>query len=183
LRHTIGRGLAALALIASAPLACEPAGACPGTEVTESAPGSPHIAKPVAAPKFDWPVRGLIVIECLTEDKEKITIAARDGAEVRAAQSGVVVFAGEYKGYGNLALIRHEGGFVSAYYGDIGPFRVRRHDSVETGQAIASMRAPEDEMAELRFVLRRGSTTIDARPHMSSPEPPREDGGDSLLAR
>ena len=95
----------------------------------------------------------------------------------------MVVFAGEYRGYGNLALIRHEGGFVSAYYGDIGPFRVRRHDSVETGQAIASMRAPEDEMAELRFVLRRGSTTIDARPHMSSPEPPREDGGDSLLAR
>jgi murein DD-endopeptidase MepM/ murein hydrolase activator NlpD len=179
----VGGRVAALALIASAPLASEPAAACPQSQTAHGAPSPPQVGKPSAELKFDWPVHGLTVIECWTEDKEKITIAARDGAEVRAAQSGVVVFAGEYRGYGNLALIRHEGGFVSAYYGDVGPFRVSRHDSVETGQAIASMRAPEDEMAELRFVLRRGSTTIDVRPHMSSPEPPREDGGDSLLAR
>jgi septal ring factor EnvC (AmiA/AmiB activator) len=124
---------------------------------------------------FDWPVGGLIVFECWTEDKERITIAAREGAEVRAAQSGLVMFAGELKGYGHLVAIRHGRGFISAIYGDIGDLRVRLHDSVERGQTIAEIRAPEDEMAELRFELRRGSGTIDPHFFMNTPEPPRED--------
>jgi murein DD-endopeptidase MepM/ murein hydrolase activator NlpD len=96
----VGGRVIALALIASAPLASEPAAACPQSQTAHGAPSPPQAGKPSAELKFDWPVYGLTVIECWTEDKEKITIAARDGAEVRAAQSGAVVFAGEYRGYG-----------------------------------------------------------------------------------
>ena len=60
---------------------------------SRSAAGAP----PQAELKFDWPVRGRIVYGCGIEDKERITIGAGNGAEVRAAQSGVVAFAGELK--------------------------------------------------------------------------------------
>lgn len=176
-------GLGALALMVLAPLVCAPAAACPQTEVAEAEPAPRQAAPPQAELKIDWPVRGRIVFECWTEDKGRITIAAPIGAEVRAAQSGLVMFAGGLKGYGNLVLVRHEGGFASATYGDIGDLRVKRYDSVQTGQAIAAMRAPEGGMAELSFELRRGSEWIDPRPLMRTEEPPSDDGGDSLSAK
>jgi septal ring factor EnvC (AmiA/AmiB activator) len=177
-------GLGALGLITLAPLACPPAAACPQTQVAEAAP-APARALPLRAElKFDWPVRGRIVYGCGIEDNDMIAIAAGNGAEVRAAQSGLVAFAGELKGYGNVILIKHEGGFVSAYYGDdVGDLRVKRRDSVAGGQAIAAMRAPEGDMAELRFELRRGSEWIDPRPLMRTDEPKSENGGDSLSAK
>lgn len=176
-------GLGAFALIVLAPLVCAPAAACPQTEVAEAEPISPQAARPRAELKFDWPVRGRIVYGCGIEDRERITIAARRGAVVGAAQSGVVFFAGEFKQYGNLVLIRHEDGFVSAIYGDIGDLRVKRRDSVQTGEAIAAMRAPEGVMAELSFELRRGGEWIDPRLVMRADEPASENGGDSLSAR
>jgi len=177
-------GLGALGLITLAPLVCAPAAACPQTQVAEAEPAPRQAAPPEAKLKFDWPVHGRMVFECWTEDKGRITIGARNGAEVRAAQSGLVAFAGELKHYGNVVLIKHEGGFVSAYYGDdVGDLRVKRHDSVQTGQAIATMRAPKGVMAELSFELRRGSEWIDPRPLMRTEEPPSDDGGDSLSAK
>jgi septal ring factor EnvC (AmiA/AmiB activator) len=128
-------------------------------------------------------VRGRIVYECWIVDKEKITIAARNGAEVRAGQSGIVALARQLKGCGNLILIKHEGGFVSATYGDIGDLRVKRGDSARSGQPIAAMRGPEGVMAELRFELRRDDKSIDPHPLMRKDEPPSENSGDSLSAR
>jgi lipoprotein NlpD len=177
------RGLAAFALITWASLACGAAAACPQPQAAENAPGSPEGAQRTKELKFGWPVAGLIVIECWIDDKDKITIAARDGVTVRAAQSGLVVFAGKLKKYGNLVLIRHEGGFVSATYGDIVALRVKRGDSVASGQPITAMRAPEGAMAELRFELRRGVEWIDPHPLMRADEPPSEDSGHSLSAK
>jgi septal ring factor EnvC (AmiA/AmiB activator) len=174
-----GGRVVVLALIALAPVACERAIACPQTRVAEGAAGSPHVAKPLAAPKFDWPVHGRIFIECWTEDKETIAIAARSGATVRAAQPGLIVFAGELRGYGKLVAIRHAGGIVSATYGDLGDLRVKANDSVEKGQPIGAVRSAKDFPGDgLRFELRRGAKAIDPRPLMSAVEPPREDGGD-----
>ena len=176
-------GLGVLGLITLAPLACLPAAACPQTQVAEAEPVPPQAAPSQAELKFDWPVRGRVVYGCGIEDNDMITIAAGNGAEVRAAQSGVIGFAGELKGYGAVVLIKHEGGFVSAYHGDIGELRVKRHDSVQIGQAIAAMRAPEGVMAELYFELQRGSEWIDPRPLMRTDEPPSENSGDSLSAK
>jgi murein DD-endopeptidase MepM/ murein hydrolase activator NlpD len=182
--RTVRGGVTALALIALAPLACEPAVACSQMRVAEGALDSPHAAQPVAEARFDWPVRGPIVIECWTEDKERITIAAQDGAAVRAAQSGLVIYAGALKGYGSLVAIRHAGGFVSATYGDIGDLRVKAHDAVERGQRIAAIRSSgRFSEAQLKFEVRRGIERIDVRTFMNSPQPPREDGSDFLLAR
>lgn len=87
------------------------------------------------------------------------------------------------KRYGNVVLIKHEGGFVSAYHGDIGDLRVKRRDSVQTGQAIGAMRAPEGEMLELHFELRRDDKWIDPRPLMTTAEPPFGNSVDSLSSK
>ena len=45
-----------------------------------------------------------------------INIAANKGADLRASAGGEVVYAGnELAGFGNLILIRHPGGWVTAY--------------------------------------------------------------------
>lgn len=172
----------AFGLIVPALLVCASAAACPQAQIAEAVPAAQKAEFGAAELKFDWPVRGRIVFECWTEDKEKITIAARDGAEVRAAQSGLVSFAGELKRYGNLVLIRHEAGLVSATYGDIGDLRVKRGDSVQSGQTIAATRG-QDEMNELRFELRRDGEWIDPHPLMRTDKPPSENSGDSLSAK
>ncbi len=142
-------------------------------------------APPAAAPRFDWPVRGLIDYECWTDPGTgAITIAADDGATVRAAQSGVVAYAGALKRYGEVIMIRHAGRFVSATYGDIGDLRVKRGDPVVRGQPIAVIRTAQDfSGAGLKFELRRGAEAVDARLFMSTPEPPRTSGAGYAAAK
>jgi septal ring factor EnvC (AmiA/AmiB activator) len=180
---TIHVGLAALTLMVAGPLSCSPAAACPRAQVAEAEPAPPQAGPAAAELIFDWPVAGRIVYGCGIEGDKRIAIVACHGAEVRAAQSGLVFFAGELKEYGNLVLIRHGDGFVSATYGDIGALRVKRWKSVASGQPIASMRAPEGAMAELRFELRRDDKPIDPHPWMRTDEPPSENSGDSLSAK
>jgi len=159
--------LCAILALVSAPLACAPAAACPRAEVSRPPPVAAEL-------KFDWPTTGRMVVECRTADGETIEIPGRDDAEVRAAQSGLVLFAGEFKGYGDLVLIRHQGGFVSATYGQFAHLRVKRGDAVGKGEPIAAMRPLADSPALLRFELRRGAQAVDARPLMSAPLPPSE---------
>jgi murein DD-endopeptidase MepM/ murein hydrolase activator NlpD len=85
------------------------------------------LPKPDAAPVapksdvlFAWPVQGPIVSafgpKAQGTNNDGINIAAPKGAPVLAAAGGIVVYAGnEMKGFGNLVLIRHEGGWVTAY--------------------------------------------------------------------
>ena len=130
--------------------------------------------------KFDWPVSGQIVYECWTEPgTDAIAVAAEYAATVRAAQSGIVAYAGPLKRYGEVVMIEYIGGFVSATYGDIGDLRVKSGDHIERGQPIAIIRPVLDFPGMgLKFELMRGAKAIGARPYMSAPEPPREYGDD-----
>ncbi|MGE0008707.1 MAG: LysM peptidoglycan-binding domain-containing protein, partial [Parvibaculaceae bacterium] len=69
---------------------------------------------------FRWPVKGRVISGYGSKPgglrNEGINIAVPEGTDVRSAEAGVVAYAGnELKGYGNLVLIRHEGGWVTAY--------------------------------------------------------------------
>ena len=71
-------------------------------------------------PEFGWPVRGTIISGFGPKgkglDNDGINIAAPKGSPVKAAAGGIVAYSGsEMKGFGNLVLIRHEGGWVTAY--------------------------------------------------------------------
>ena len=85
-----------------------------------------------------------------------------DGTPVKAAESGVVAYAGsEIKGFGNLVLIRHPNGFVSAYANN-GDISVKRGEQVKRGQTIAkSGQSGNVASPQLHFELRKGSTPVD----------------------
>ena len=99
------------------------------------------------------------------ELNDKATFA--DGTPVKAAESGTVAYAGnEVKGYGNLVLIRHDNGLVSAYAHN-GEISVKRGDKVKRGQVVAkSGQSGNVTSPQLHFEIRKGSTPVDPVPHL-----------------
>ena len=85
-----------------------------------------------------------------------------EGTQVKAAENGKVVYAGaELKGYGNLVLIQHPNGFVSAYANN-GSVSVKRGDVVKRGQTIAlSGQTGNVASPQLHFELRKGQKPVD----------------------
>ena len=130
--------------------------------------------KPVAAiPKppvvsgkgFIWPVNGKVVssfgakAEGLRNDG--INIAAPEGSPVHAVENGVVAYAGnELRGFGNLLLIKHANGYVSAYAHNA-DLLVKRGDKVKKGQSIAKVGSTGNVVSpQLHFELRKGKKAL-----------------------
>jgi len=113
-------------------------------------------------PEFRWPARGRIIQGFKAGGNDGINISVPAGTSVRAAESGVVVYAGDgLKGYGNLVLIKHPNGFVTAY-GDNAELEVKRGEQVKRGQVIAKSGDTGNVNApQLHFELRKGSTPVD----------------------
>jgi murein DD-endopeptidase MepM/ murein hydrolase activator NlpD len=153
-------------------------------DVPKVAPATPA-APPVAAPvqtaslaadaavdppsangtSFRWPVRGRIISAFGSkpngEKNDGINLAVPEGTSVKAAEAGTVIYAGnELAGYGNLILVRHTDGWVTAYAHN-SDLLVKRGDQVKRGQAIAhagmtgSVTAPQ-----VHFELRRGAKPV-----------------------
>jgi murein DD-endopeptidase MepM/ murein hydrolase activator NlpD len=108
-----------------------------------------------ANPEFRWPARGRIIQGFKSGGNDGINISVPEGTSVRAAESGVVAYAGsELKGYGNLVLIRHPNGFVTAYANN-GEINVKRGEQVKRGQVIAKSGESGNVSApQLHFELR-----------------------------
>ncbi len=119
-------------------------------------------------PEFRWPARGRIIKGFKAGTNEGINISVPEGTPVKAAESGVVVYAGnEVKGYGNMVLIRHPNGFVSAYANN-GEVLVKRGDQVKRGQAVAKSGQSGDVSApQLHFELRKGQTPVDPTQYLA----------------
>ncbi|SEC07721.1 Murein DD-endopeptidase MepM and murein hydrolase activator NlpD, contain LysM domain [Beijerinckia sp. 28-YEA-48] len=113
-------------------------------------------------PEFRWPARGRVIQGFKAGGNDGINIAVPEGTAVKAAEGGVVAYAGsELKGYGNLVLIRHPNGFVSAYAHN-GQLSVKRGEAVKRGQTIAtSGQSGNVSSPQLHFELRKGSTPVD----------------------
>ena len=121
-----------------------------------------------ATPEFRWPARGRIIQGFKAGGNDGINIAVPEGTSVKAAEAGVVAYAGsELKGYGNLILIRHPNGFVSAYANN-GELEVKRGDTVKRGQIIAkSGQSGNVSSPQLHFELRKGSTPVDPTSYLA----------------
>ena len=91
-----------------------------------------------------------------------IDLAVPQGTSVKAAENGVVAYAGnELKGYGNLVLIRHSNNWVSAYAHNE-ELLVKRGDKVRRGQVIAKAGATGAvSQPQVHFELRKGSRPVD----------------------
>ena len=131
---------------------------------TASVPPATADAAAAGGPEFRWPARGRIIagFKGGAGGNDGINIAVPDGTPVKAAEGGVVAYAGsELKGYGNLVLIKHPNGFVTAYANN-GEIDVKRGDTVKRGQTIAkSGQSGNVASPQLHFELRKGSQPVD----------------------
>lgn len=112
--------------------------------------------------EFVWPVHGRVISEfgigAGGERNDGINIAAGEGTKIRAAADGIVSYTGDdLKSYGNLALIRHGDGYVTAY-AHAKSFVVSKGDHVARGQVIGYVGETGDASSpQLHFELRRGA--------------------------
>lgn len=129
-------------------------------------PRDPLPAPPAAAGAFQWPIQGRILSTFGPKanglHNDGINIAAEMGAPVKASQSGVVAYAGnELKGYGNLLLIRHDNGWVTAYAHN-SKLLVSRGDTVMRGQTIAHAGNSGSVVTpQVHFEVRQGAKAVD----------------------
>jgi murein DD-endopeptidase MepM/ murein hydrolase activator NlpD len=146
----------------------QPASASPAPAVVAAAPAATATAE--NNPEFRWPARGRIIqsFKGGSGGNDGINIAVPEGTSVKAAEGGVVAYAGsELKGYGNLVLIRHPNGFVSAYANN-GEIDVKRGETVKRGQQIAkSGQSGNVSSPQLHFELRKGSTPVDPTQYLA----------------
>ena len=120
-----------------------------------------YTPQPVAdsSVQFQWPVNGHVILNYGAIDggerNDGINIAAAQGTPVRASASGTVSYCGnELKGYGNLVLIKHDNGYITAY-AHVDSFTVGRSDRVVAGQVIAYAGATGDVATpQLHFEIR-----------------------------
>jgi murein DD-endopeptidase MepM/ murein hydrolase activator NlpD len=180
--------------VEAAPLPPPPAAsiAAPQASSQPSAPAAPPQAAalpppanpPASAPESDagvrasagrmlWPVRGVIVSDYGPKpgglQNDGINIAAPRGTAFRAAESGVVIYAGnELRGFGNLLLLRHEGGYVTAY-AHADELAVRRGDQVRKGQTIGRVGSSGNVTGpQLHFEVRRGTQAVNPIEYLGS---------------
>jgi murein DD-endopeptidase MepM/ murein hydrolase activator NlpD len=119
-----------------------------------------------ALPTFRWPVRGKVITSYGAKTNGKandgINLAVPEGTPVKAAEDGVVAYSGnELKGYGNLILVRHSNGYVTAY-AHASELMVKRGDTIKRGQIIAkSGQSGEVASPQLHFEIRKGSNPVD----------------------
>jgi murein DD-endopeptidase MepM/ murein hydrolase activator NlpD len=123
-------------------------------------------------PSFRWPVRGRVIASFGPTpnglQNDGINLAVPEGTPVKAAEDGVVAYAGnELKGYGNLVLVRHSNGFVTAY-AHASDILVKRGETVKRGQVIAhSGQTGNVTSPQLHFEIRKGSTPVDPSQYLN----------------
>lgn len=139
--------------------------------VASAAKASPF-PEPLPSGKFRWPVRGKIEAGFGNRPdgthNDGINILVPRGTPIVAAESGHVAYAGgEIKGYGNMVLVRHPNGWITAY-AHADELLVKAGDVVKRGDVIAKAGTTgAAKEPQLHFELRQGSRPVDPIPHLS----------------
>jgi murein DD-endopeptidase MepM/ murein hydrolase activator NlpD len=132
---------------------------------------SPAGGSVAGSTKLRWPVAGKMIGAFGPRPdgthNDGVNLAAPMGTDVHAAESGVVAYAGdELKGYGNLVLIRHDNGWVTAY-AHADEIMVKRGDRIKRGQVVAKAgRTGQVDQPQVHFELRQGQKPVDPTPFM-----------------
>ena len=121
---------------------------------------------PLSKRRFLLPVRGRLLSRFGPKGRglhnDGVNIAASRGAPVRAAENGIVVYSGNaLLGFGNMVLLRHANGFMTAYAHNEA-ISVSRGDTVRRGQVIATVGSTGNVASpQLHFEIRKGKRAID----------------------
>ncbi len=156
--------------------------AAPNTLQAATAPAATPVAAPVqiasvpaaepamsGSDKFRWPASGRVLVDFASSKGTGINIEVPEGSTVKAAENGTVIYVGSgVEGYGNLVLIRHPNGYVSAY-AHLQSMNVAKGAVVGRGDSIgAAGMTGSVTKPQLHFELRKGATPVDPLPLLAS---------------
>jgi murein DD-endopeptidase MepM/ murein hydrolase activator NlpD len=140
------------------------------TPASETPPPTTSAVKAAGGPpSFRWPVKGRVIAgfgpKTNGQQNDGINLAVPEGTPIKAAEDGVVAYAGnELKGYGNLVLVRHAHGYVTAY-AHASKLLVKRGDHIKRGQVIAKAgQTGNVDAPQLHFEIRKGPSPLDPLP-------------------
>lgn len=148
--------------------AAEPNKASPAPTPATADDNAPVAAPPPRAGRaFAWPVTGTVIAKYGPGAAEGtsnpgINIAVPVGTPVHAADNGVVVYAGnELAGFGNLLLVKHDGGWMTVYAHNQ-QLLVHKGAVVHRGQIIAkSGNTGKVDQPQLHFEVRKEADSVD----------------------
>jgi murein DD-endopeptidase MepM/ murein hydrolase activator NlpD len=123
--------------------------------------------------RFAWPIKGKLVSKFGAKKggvfNDGINITARAGSKIKASEAGTVVYTGNgLKGYGNLMIIRHSGGWMTAY-AHSKSFAVKKGQKIRKGQVIAYVgRTGNVTKPQVHFAIRKGRDAVDPMKYLAS---------------
>ena len=121
--------------------------------------------------KFLWPVSGKVISSFGVTGKGRkndgINISAPLGTSVKAGDKGVIAYAGNgLKGFGNLILIKHSDGYITAY-AHTDKILVKKGQSVARGEKIATVGKTGGVSApQLHFEVRAGKKAVNPKNYL-----------------
>ncbi|MBW8729277.1 MAG: M23 family metallopeptidase [Inquilinus limosus] len=150
----------------------------PSVPATTVPPVASATVPPAAVPstaarsgRFAWPVTGSVIAgfnaPLAGKPNQGINISAPAGTPIKAAGPGTVAYAGnELRGYGNLVLIQHGDGLVTAY-AHAASLSVKKGDPVTAGQTIGTVgQTGAVDAPQLHFEVRKNSSPVDPKQYL-----------------
>ena len=128
---------------------------------------------PKRSGKFMWPVQGKVIsgfgVNKAGKRNDGINISATKGSAIKAAENGVVAYVGdELKGFGNLVLIKHDGGWITAY-AHADSVSVTKGMTVKKGQIIGKVGSTGNvKTPQLHFEIRKGTKASNPMNYLKS---------------
>jgi murein DD-endopeptidase MepM/ murein hydrolase activator NlpD len=109
---------------------------------------------------FQWPFKGKIKKNFSQTGSKGIDIIGSHGQTVRASEAGKVVYSGQgLIGFGNLLIIKHNSGYLSAYANN-SSLMVKEGQKVRKGQDIAKLGAAVSRKPVLHFEIRKNGKSV-----------------------
>ncbi len=121
--------------------------------------------------KFSWPIKGAIISKFGPKNgglyNDGINIKAKEGTPVKASEDGLAAYVGnELKGYGNLVIIKHSNGWITAY-GHLSKTNVKRGEKIKKGRALGLVGSTGNvDLPQLYFGLRKGRDAVNPEKYL-----------------
>ena len=135
--------------------------------VTPDIDSLPKLEKPTSGPiKFAKPVEGKIA-QAFKPGGDGIVIEAAEGTPVHAAAEGTVVYSGsQLQGYGNMIVIKHKDGYLSAY-SHLQDLDIKKGAKIGSGDVIGKVgKSGNAANPQLHFGIRKGRTAVNPQDYL-----------------
>jgi murein DD-endopeptidase MepM/ murein hydrolase activator NlpD len=124
---------------------------------------------------LQWPLRGVLYARFGKKGKEPhdgIDLSAPAGLPVKVAAPGLVLFAGDQKGYGLIVIVEHANGLITLYAHNR-DLRVKTGQKVREGQVVATVGdSGRTSGPHLHFEVRKDGVPVDPLEYLGPVPPP-----------